>query len=131
MSLVNVINELVVENVEKSSEFYEDNFKFETEFTEGDPITWTQLKKDDVRIMLEEYNTVKSQIANYPSKVNTSNLIKFEYSKLEEIQQIYKILKQKDIEFFMDYTETDYGKVEFGVFDPDKNMILISAYMVK
>ena len=26
----------------------------------------------------------------------------------------------------MDYTETDYGKVEFGIYDPDRNMIIVS-----
>lgn len=77
--------------------------------------------------MLENYNIVKNSISNYPSKVNNSNLIKFEYDNLEEIKELYNILKHNDIDFFMEYTETDYGKVEFGIFDLDKNMILVSA----
>lgn len=28
--------------------------------------------------------------------------------------------------FFKDYTKTDYGKIEFGIFDLDKNMIIVS-----
>ena len=77
--------------------------------------------------MLEEYDTVKNSISNYPNKVNSSNLIKFEYNELEEIKELYEILKENDIEFFMEYTETDYGKAEFGILDTDRNMILISA----
>lgn len=127
MSLNSIVNELVVEDIQKSIKFYEENFKFKIELTDGSPITWVQLEKDGIRIMLEDYNSVKSEIKNYPNKVNTSNLIKFEYSNLKEIEEIYNIAKQNDVGFFMNYTKTDYGKVEFGVFDPDKNMILISA----
>lgn len=128
MSL-NIINELVVENVQNSIQFYENNFNFTTEMKEGEPITWAQLKNNEAIIMLEDYNTVKSEISNYPSKVHNSNLIKFEYSELKEIKELYKTLKQNNIEFFMEYTETDYGKAEFGILDPDKNLILISAVM--
>ena len=128
MSL-NIINELVVANVQNSIQFYENNFNFTTEMKEGEPITWAQLKNNEAIIMLEDYNTVKSEISNYPSKVHNSNLIKFEYSELKEIKELYKTLKQNNIEFFMEYTETDYGKAEFGILDPDKNLILISAVM--
>lgn len=127
MSLAMIINEFTVENVENSIKFYEENLKFETEITEGKPITWAQLRKDEVIIMLEDYNAVKKTMSNYPNKVNSSNLIKFEYDELKEIEELHKNLKQNDIEFFMEYTKTDYGKVEFGILDPDKNMILISA----
>lgn len=127
MSLTSIINELIVENVQKSIKFYEDNFNFKTDITEGEPIIWAQLKKDGVIIMLENYDIVKNSISNYPSKVNNSNLIKFEYDNLEEIKELYNVLKHKDIKFFMEYTETNYGKAEFGVFDLDKNMILVSA----
>ena len=128
MSL-NIINELVVANVQNSIQFYENNFNFTTEMKEGKPITWAQLKNNEAIIMLEDYNTVKSEISNYPSKVHNSNLIKFEYNELREIKELYKTLKQNNIEFFMEYTETDYGKAEFGILDPDKNMILLSAVM--
>lgn len=127
MSLTSIINELIVENVQKSIKFYEDNFNFKTDITEGEPIIWAQLKKDGVIIMLENYDIVKNSISDYPSKVNNSNLIKFEYDNLEEIKELYNVLKYKDINFFMEYTETNYGKAEFGVFDLDKNMILVSA----
>ncbi len=58
MSLVNIVNELVVDNVKKSSNFYKENFGFEIEFVDGDPIVWMQMKNGNVRIMLEEYSKV-------------------------------------------------------------------------
>lgn len=127
MSLNSIVNELVVEDIQKSIKFYKDNFKFKIELVDGSPIIWAQLEKDGIKIMLENYNSVKSEIKNYPSKANTSNLIKFEYTTVQEVEEIYNIVKQNNVRFFMNYTKTDYGKVEFGIYDVDKNMILISA----
>ena len=93
MSLTNIVNELTVVNVEKSIKFYVDNFGFKIDLTEGKPITWVQLKKDELIIMLEDYNAVKASINNYPVKVNNSNLIKFEYNSLEEIKKLYNNFK--------------------------------------
>ena len=129
MSLTSIINELIVDNVESSIKFYIDKFNFELDESEGTPIIWAKIKKDDMIIMLEDYNTVKNTINNYPSKVNSSNLIKFEYNNIQEIKELYNKLKESNIKFFMDYSETNYGKAEFGIFDLDKNMILISALM--
>lgn len=127
MGLTNIVIELAVQNVEKSIRFYRENFGFEIELTEGKPITWVQLKKDKLIIMLEDYKAIKDSIKNYPTKVSNSNIIKFEYNSLDEIKKMYNSFKENDIKFFMDYTETEYGKAEFGIFDLDKNMIIISA----
>ena len=127
MSLINIINELTVSNVASLIKFYEDNFGFTVEVTDGNPITWAQIKKDNLIMMLEDYNAVKSEIENYPKKTNSSNLIRFEYGSIEEVDELYSTLKKQKVSFFSDYTKTDYGKVEFGVYDLDKNMILISA----
>lgn len=129
MSLTNIINELIVTKIESSIGFYEKNFGFTTEFTDGNPINWAQIKKDGFVLMLEEYETFKCEIEKCPPKTNNSNIIKLEYSSIEEIKELYNRLKANEIEFFMEYTETDYGKTEFGVFDPDKNMILVSVLM--
>ncbi len=127
MSLNNIINELIVLDVEKSIAFYEKNFGFVVEFSEGNPITWAQLKKDNLIIMLEDYSEVKKEIINYPEKVNSSNLIKFEYGSVEEINNLCDVLKENGVMFFLEYKETDYGKIEYGIYDLDNNMIIISA----
>ena len=46
MALNSIINELVVSNVNDSIKFYEDNFGFSLDFTDGDPVIWAQVKKD-------------------------------------------------------------------------------------
>ena len=127
MGLINIVNELVVSNVEKSINFYKDNFGFVVEFSEGVPVTWAQIKKDDFIIMLEDYKEVEKEMEGYPEKNKNSNIIVFEYSSDEEVKNIYSFLKKQNVNFFIDYKETDYGKVEFGVYDLDDNMILISS----
>ncbi len=126
MSLISITNELIVSNVKESIDFYKNTFNFEIEYTDGNPITWAQLKKDEVRIMLEDYVTVKEEINIFPEKVKSCNLIKFEYDNYNEFKSLYDNCKKKLCSFFIDYNETDYGKIEFGVLDIDDNMILIS-----
>ncbi len=126
MSLIGIINELTVSNIESSIDFYRNIFNFEIEYTDGNPITWVQLRKDNFRIMLEDYNIVTKEIEKIPLKTNSSNIIKFEYNDFEEFKNLYNKCKNEFCEFCMEYTETEYGKIEFGVFDLDKNIILVS-----
>ena len=127
MGLVNIINEFIVTDVSKSIKFYEENLGFSTVATDGNPITWAELENGKMTIMFNSYDDVKSSISGYPTKTNSSNLIMFEYDNSDEIKHIYSNLKAKNLEFFTDYTETDYGKIEFGIYDLDKNMILFSG----
>lgn len=126
MAIINIINEFTVKNINKAVKFYEDSFNFEVEETDGNPITWVQMKKGDVIIMLEDYKEVIKEIDRFPIKTNTSNLVKFKYDNIEEVEEIYKNFKKKDIEFFMELKQTEYGTIEFGIFDLDKNMIIVS-----
>lgn len=128
MSLINIINELTVSNIEASLKFYISIFDFEIEYSWGNPITWYQLKKDNVRIMLEDYNTVKEEVDSFPQKADSSNLIKFEFDNLQEFESLYRKCKNNSVLFFMDYTKTEYGKIEFGIFDLDRNMIVVSHF---
>ena len=129
MALSNIINELVVTSVTDSIKFYEDNFGFTLDFTDGDPVIWAQVKKDNIILMFQDYNDAKNNINNFPVKVNNSNLIMFEYSNANEVKELYETLKKNNVKLFEDYTETDYGKVELGIYDIDRNMIIISAPM--
>lgn len=86
------------------------------------------MNNGQVRIMLEDYKSVCREIKDFPNKTNSINLIKFKYDNAnEEIKQWYHRLKDKEIEFFMELKETDYGTIEFGILDPDKNRIIISS----
>lgn len=130
MNLVSIVNEFVVEDMQKSIAFYRENLGFEIELTEEEkePFSWVQMKCGETRIMLEDYFSVCQEIPKFPSKADSTNLIKFKYNNThKEIKEFYNTLKEKQVEFFMEIKKTAYGMTEFGILDPDKNRILISS----
>lgn len=130
MKLINVINEFVVSNMQKSIKFYQENLEFKIELTEEEtePYTWVQMSNGKTKIMLEDYASVCREINKFPNKANSTNLIKFKYNNTNrEIKDFYSKLKEKNIKIFMELKETDYGTTEFGILDPDKNRIIISS----
>jgi len=130
MKLVNIINELVVSNMQKSIIFYQENLGFKIELTEEEtePYTWVQMRLGEIRIMLEDYKTVCKEIRDFPNKTYSTNLIKFKYDNTNsELINFYNKLKDNQVEFFMEISETTYGMTEFGILDPDKNRIIISS----
>lgn len=121
-----IINELVVSDIEKAINFYVEVFEFEIEYTDGSPISWVQLKKDNVRLMLENYENVNKEIVGFPPKTKSANLIKFEYENYGDFKKIYEKCNALKIKTFLDYRKTEYGKIEFGILDADDNMILVT-----
>ena len=127
IELLEIINEFTVSNIDTSIKFYKNYFDFNIIDTYGNPINWAKLKKDNCTIMLESYNEVIKEIENYPKKVPSSNLIKFKYQNHKQVLNIYNNLLKDNINLFMKLKETDYASVEFGVYDPDNNMIIVSS----
>lgn len=123
MSLVNIINELVVTNMQEAIKFYKQNLGFEIELTEEDsePYTWVQMKNGDIKIMLEDYKTVCKEIEDFPKKTISTNLVKFKYDNEKEIIDLYNKLKENQVSFFMDLKKTEYGMIEYGILDSDEN----------
>ena len=126
MKLIEIINELVVTDIEKTINFYKDYLRFEVIEQDGDPIVWVKMKKDDSTMMFEQYEEVCREIENFPEKVRSSNLIKFKYDSIEELKKLYNGLLDRNVEIFMEWKETEYGSVEFGILDPDGNMLILS-----
>ena len=101
MRLIEIINELVVTDIEKTINFYKEYLGFEVIEQDGDPIVWVKMKKDD-------------------------STIKFKYDSIEELKKLYNGLLDRNVEIFMEWKETEYGSVEFGILDPDGNMLILS-----
>lgn len=125
--MIEIINELVVDDINKSIDFYKKYFDFELVETDKNPIVWCKMKKDSCYIMLEEYKEVCNEIPNFPKKSTSSNLIKFKLISRDTVENLYKKAKRNNIIIFMELKDTYYGSLEFGVLDPDKNMIIISC----
>lgn len=122
---MDTVIEFVVKDLYKSAEFYTKYLGFTIEFTEYDPPSWMQLRKDNTIIMLVTYEYAKIDIPNFKDYTLSTNLYKFRYSSLEEVKQIYEEVKNDDKDIFLDFRKSDY-RYEFGVYDEDKNMILVT-----
>ncbi len=125
--IIEIINEFVVNDINKTIDFYEEYFDFKLIDVDWDPITWCKMKKDNCYIMFEEYREVYNEIPNFPPKTFSSNLIKFKLKSKDEIENLYKRIQNDQIAIFMKLKNTDYGSLEFGILDPDKNMIILSC----
>ena len=126
MALV-IISELTVSDIEKSIKFYTTYFGFKVKLAEGEPLSWVQLDGDGAILMLQDYDEAKKEISSIPKKTSSSNLIRFEFDNAGDTKEVYASLKRDGIRIFIDYAKTDYGKIEFGAYDPDGNMIIVSA----
>ena len=126
MRLIEIINELVVTDIEKTMKFYKEYLGFDVIETDGTPIVWVKMKKDNQIMMFEEYDEVCGEIKNFPDKLRTSNLIKFRYDSIEELEKLYNELLKHNVGIFMEWKMSEYGSVEFGILDPDDNMLILS-----
>lgn len=120
--------EFVVNDINKSSSFYTKYLGFEVEFTEYEPVSWMQLKNGNTRIMLVTYDYAKDDIKGFKEFTNLTNLYKFRYESLDQIKEIYEKMKNDNKDIFLDLRRADY-RYEFGVYDEDKNMILVTKPM--
>ena len=130
MKLLEIINEFTVNDIKKTIDFYNKQLGFEILETDGNPISWVKMRKDGYSIMFENYEEVCKEIVNYPKKSTNSNLIKLKYNDKDELLNLYNKLLNEKIKFFMKWKSTDYGSIEFGILDPDENMIILSFKVV-
>lgn len=122
-----IVVELVVKDIQKSSEFYTKYFGFKIDFTEYEPVSWMQLSNDNTILMLVTYDYAKEDIPNFKEYSASTNIYKFCYDSLDEIKEICGNLKKDKKEVFLDLRESDF-RYEFGVYDEDKNMILVTKF---
>lgn len=122
---MDTVIEFVVKDIFKSSEFYTKYLGFKIEFTEYEPTSWMQLRNGNTIIMLVTYDYAKKDIPNFKDFSLSTNLYKFRYDTLDKVKEIYESLKKDNKKIFLDLRKSDY-RYEFGVYDEDDNMILVT-----
>ncbi len=120
-----IVIEFVVSDIYKAASFYTKYLGFEIEYTEYEPVSWMQLKNGNTIIMLVTYEYAKKDIEGFKEYTQSTNLYKFRYDEVDKIKEIYEKLKKDNRNIFLDFRKADF-RYEFGVYDEDKNMILIT-----
>lgn len=120
-----IVIEFVVDDIFKSSDFYTKYLGFTIESAEYEPTSWMQLRNDNTILMLVTYEYAKKDIEGFKDYSYSTNLYKFRYDSLDEVKEIYNKLKEDDKKFFLDFRKADF-RYEFGVYDADNNMILVT-----
>lgn len=123
-----IVIEFVVKDIFKAAEFYTKYFGFEIEREQYDPVSWMQLKNGNTRLMLVTYDFTKKDINNFKKHEKSTNIYKICYDNLEEVEEIYEMLKNDNKNIFIDFRRADY-RYEFGVYDEDSNMIVVTKFM--
>ena len=125
---MNIVIEFVVNDIFKASEFYTKYFGFKIEYALYEPVSWMLLKNENTTLMLVTYDFAKDDIDGFKEFTSSTNLYKFQYDDLDKIKEIYNNLKKDNKEVFLDLRKADY-RYEFGVYDEDKNMIMVTKQL--
>ena len=121
-----IINELLVNDIKQAIDFYVSFLGFEICDSTGCPIDWVRLTNGSSEIMIEEYKSAREEFVNFPPKEKSSNLIKFKFENLSDVETLYARATRDNIPIFKDLHQTDYGTTEFAVLDCDENILILS-----
>ena len=69
--------------------------------------------------------SIEVDIEGFKDYTLSTNLYKFRYDSLDKIKEIYELMKKDNKDFFLDFRKADF-RYEFGVYDEDNNMILVT-----
>ena len=122
---MDIVIEFVVKDIEKAANFYTKYLGFKVDFCQYEPVSWMQLSNENNKIMLVTYDFTKNDIPGFKSFTPSTNLYKFRYDDMAQVEKIRKMLLKDKKHIFLDLRKVAYG-FEMGVFDEDNNMILIS-----
>lgn len=125
--------ELIVKDINSEVDYYCKyfDFKIEMAFPSNENFNWVQLSNGNIKIMMQDYEETKKEIRNFPDNIFSSNIILLKYDDYNKFKNIYDLLIFDEVKMFKEIKETEYGTVEFGVYDPNGNMIIVSVEMNK
>src|SRR5579859_762374 len=129
MKLKELVPELVVENVERSIDFYKNMLDFEVitqVLEEGTPI-WAELANESVRLMVQSrYETQTEKLAISVSTIGGTMLLVFRFESYNTVHNLWARLARWEHVVFP-LRETDYGTIEFSVTDPDGYVLIFAG----
>ncbi len=124
MKIQSLTANLMVKNVNKSVEFYQNYLGFDiiqTNPTEGE-WEWAMISNGDAFLMLQEINSLKYELPGMEFNAAKSMLL---YIKVEDIDLCFEAL-QPSVKILKEKYETSYGSEEFVIEDLDGYPIVLA-----
>ncbi len=122
-----ITTNIMVDNVEETIKFYEKVIGFETVVSvpgDGEKFQFAILKKDAISLMFQSKKTLMEE---YPSLQADEIKPAFTlFITVSDVEKIYHELLEK-VEIVKELHETFYGKLEFAIYDNNKNILTISC----
>jgi catechol 2,3-dioxygenase-like lactoylglutathione lyase family enzyme len=115
---------ILVENLERSREFYEKILLLKVVYDFGVNVSFENGLAIHLRSHFEEVHKMKD---SYKIKYGFNNMdLNFE---TEDLDDIYKKLKLQKVEFIHEMQEAPWGQRDITFYDPDKHIISIGEAM--
>ena len=129
MKVEQIIPELIVDDIERMVEFFSEKFDFQVEATDPEEghYTWVQLMNGGNRIMMQETEVTKLEIAELKTRFTGTDLLMVKLENAEAVRSAYERFDNEAESVYMKIRVTEYGSCEFGVKDPEGRYIIISG----
>ncbi len=131
MNLKSLIPNLVVEDVNRTAEYYQTTFGFEIVMTVPDSGTYefAMLKLDKVTLMFQSMKGFIEVLPEYKDQKVGGTL--FLYFDVENLDKIYNKAKIANAEIVVDLNTTFYGTREFAMKDCDGYLLIFAEEQEK
>ena len=129
MELLKQVPNLMVDDVNKTVQFYEDvlDYILGMNFPEDGQWDWALMKRDGVELMLQSKKTMVKELP--PLKEKTVGATISLYVTVDDVKAYYKTIKDK-VTIVQDLHPTEYGTEEFS-FQDCNGYILVYAQRVR
>ncbi|MGE5605121.1 MAG: VOC family protein [Bacteroidota bacterium] len=115
---------ILVENIERSRDFYEKTLKQKVKYDFGENVTF----EGDFAIHLKDHFEKIAKIKDSGSVKLGSNSFEL-YFETEKMDEIYNELKNIKVEFLHEVEEQPWGQRVLRFYDPDKHIVEIGETM--
>ncbi|WP_445665838.1 VOC family protein [Fodinibius sp. AD559] len=125
MKLQSLTPNLMVEDVNKTIEFYTDILDFEVLQTvpEEGVLEWAMVRRDDVSLMFQKTESIRDEYPELKGQQSGGALTL--YIKVEDFEGLYQEIKD-EVNLIKKMHETFYGASEFAIQDPNSFILTFS-----
>jgi uncharacterized glyoxalase superfamily protein PhnB len=118
-----------VDNVDRSVSFYQSRFGFDLidKVVEDDKTSWAEVGLGACRLMMQARDAMLAEIPALQSSLNGgSSVLVLRLGSGARVRSIYEVMASTE-RVAMHLRETEYGSVEFAIFDPDGYVVLCAG----